>query len=111
MKAEGLQPARRCGSFAEHDLDAKPHRSDEAGDDDGDDGLECIALCLFDAFAPTSQVLKVRPQFGSDFVIWNLRFWLGLSLRAKRSNPALRAHASPSHTAIATRPASASDMR
>jgi hypothetical protein len=64
MKAEGLQPRRQCGSFAEHDLDAEPHRSDNAGDDNGNDGLERIALCLFDALAPASQVMKVRSQFG-----------------------------------------------
>ena len=47
--------------FAQHDLDAEPYRADQAGDDHGDDGLEGITLRLFDAFAPTSEMLKIRP--------------------------------------------------
>src|SRR5467141_1668968 len=63
MKTPTWQPQQWSGSFAEHDLDAEPHRSDKAGDDNGNDGLECIALRLFDALAPAPQMLKVRPQF------------------------------------------------
>jgi hypothetical protein len=47
----GVQPVlsgaaikRWCASLTEHGLDAKPDRSDKAGDDDSDDRLESIAL-------------------------------------------------------------------
>jgi len=44
----------RRGSFAEHCLDAEPHRAEKARHDDADDGLEGEPLGLFDAFAPPS---------------------------------------------------------
>src|SRR5713226_9414124 len=62
MKSAGRPPSRRHGSFVEHDLDAEPYRSDKAGNDDDNNGLEGIALRLLDALAPASQMLKVRPQ-------------------------------------------------
>ena len=46
-------------SFAEHDLGPEPDRTDQAGADDGDDGLESIALNLFDALSPTPQMLEI----------------------------------------------------
>src|ERR1700731_441598 len=49
-------------SFTEHDLEAEPHRADKPGDNDGDHGLEGIALRLLDALAPAPQMLKVRAQ-------------------------------------------------
>jgi hypothetical protein len=52
--------ARPKRSFAERRLDAEPHGPDEAGYNNRDDGLECIALRLFDASAPPPQVLKIR---------------------------------------------------
>jgi len=54
---------RSTGSFAEHDLDAEPCRTDQSGHDHGDDGLECIALRLFDALTPTPQMLKIGAHF------------------------------------------------
>ena len=81
MKTPTWQPKQWSGSFAEHDFDAEPHRSDKAGDDNGNDGLECIALRLFDALAPASQVLKVRSQFSErfchlKFTFRGLRSWV-----------------------------------
>src|SRR5260370_34602340 len=54
---------RPTGSFAEHDLDAEPCRTDQSGHDHGDDGLECIALRLFDALTPPPQMLKIGAHF------------------------------------------------
>ena len=34
----------RIRSFSQHDLDSKPYRADQAGDDHRDDGFEGIAL-------------------------------------------------------------------
>jgi hypothetical protein len=51
-----------AGSFAEHHLDAQPHRADQPGNDNCNHRLEGIALRLLDAFAPAPQMLKVRTQ-------------------------------------------------
>src|ERR1700722_18357460 len=51
------------GSFTEHNLDAEPHRPDEACHDNCDRGLERKTLSLFDTLAPTPQVLKVGSHF------------------------------------------------
>ena len=53
-KLKGTLQQRQCRreSFAEHDLEAQPHRADKTGDDNGDHGLESIALGLLDTFAP-----------------------------------------------------------
>src|ERR1700704_3481415 len=63
MKSAAPRPTYRRGSFAEHDLDTEPYRTDEPGDDNCNHGLERIALRLLDTFAPASQVLKVGAQF------------------------------------------------
>jgi hypothetical protein len=55
----------RRGSFAEHCLDAEPHRTEKACHDDADDGLEGETLGLFHAFAPPSQMLEIGTQFAS----------------------------------------------
>src|SRR5579871_2718692 len=58
----------RHGSFSEHRLDAEPHRSEKAGHDDTDDGLEGKTLGLFDALAPSPQVLEVGAQLAAIFL-------------------------------------------
>jgi hypothetical protein len=55
------------GSFAERCLEAESHRAKEACHDDADNGLESEPLGLLDAFAPPSQMLKIRPQLGDGF--------------------------------------------
>src|ERR1700733_13492025 len=62
--ARSMKPAPRqqsdiSGSFAQHDLDAEPHRADKSCDNHGNHCLKGIALRLLDAFAPASQVLKI----------------------------------------------------
>src|ERR1700733_12650767 len=59
--------AMRRGSFAEHCLDAEPHRTEKACHDDADDGLEGETLGLFHAFAPPSQMLEIGTQFSDGF--------------------------------------------
>src|SRR3979411_3325776 len=65
MKPAAPQPTHRRGSFAEHHLDTKPYRTDEASDDNCNHSLERIALRLLDTLAPASQVLKIGAQFDS----------------------------------------------
>src|SRR6201999_2922437 len=52
----------RRASFAQHNLDTKPDRPDEAGNDDGDDGFAGKTLRLFYILAPTPQVLEIGTQ-------------------------------------------------
>src|ERR1700753_1964032 len=60
-------------SSAEHRLDAEPYRTDESGDDDGDHGLERIALGLLDAPAPPPQMLEIGPQFSAIALLYSER--------------------------------------
>jgi hypothetical protein len=66
------QPKLR-GSFTEHNLDAEPYRPDEACHDNCDRGLERKTLSLFDALAPTPQVLKVGSQLLSVLLLYPKR--------------------------------------
>jgi hypothetical protein len=62
--------ATRSVSFAEHRLDAEPDRTDKAGDDNSNHGLESITLRLLDAFAPTPQVLEIGANFSPVLFIY-----------------------------------------
>src|SRR3954471_10686579 len=49
-------------SLSKHDFDAEPDRADEPCRDDGNDGLERIALGLLHARPPAPQMLKIGAQ-------------------------------------------------
>src|ERR1041385_3408415 len=56
-------------SLAEQDLHTQPDCTHEPGRDDGHNRLEGVALCLLNALAPSSQMLKVGAHLPSILLL------------------------------------------
>src|SRR6188768_2682865 len=81
LQTAAQQSYRWRGSFAEHDLEAEPHRADKTGDDDGDHRLERIALHAAeddDAVAGRCDLVAVDSELVAEAQRRDLAFYQAL---------------------------------